>query len=115
MSEERKPEVKEPPVEERHEPSVSRRPEYTARFGRVEAAVWRRDLDEGRTAYSVTLQRSYQDRDGKWARTTSLDEGDMLPGAKALEDAYTWIQRQRQHSREEGFSELQTPPRAANS
>ena len=52
-----------------------------------------------RAAYGVTLQRSYQDRDGKWQRTASLDEGDMLPAAKALEDAYTWIQKERQHSR----------------
>jgi hypothetical protein len=115
MSEEGKPEVKEQPVEVRHDPSVSRAPEYKARFGRVEAAVWSRGLDEGRMAYSVTLQRSYQDRDGKWQRTTSLDEGDMLPAAKALEDAYTWIQEQRQHSREEAFHELQVPPRVANS
>ena len=88
-----------PPVEERQEQTQQRAPSYKARFGRVEAAVWCRELDEGRLAYSITLQRSYQDRDGKWQRTTSLDEGDMLPAAKALEDAYTWIQKERQHSR----------------
>ncbi|MFO0888223.1 MAG: hypothetical protein U0790_03645 [Isosphaeraceae bacterium] len=89
------------PAEERHEPSTHRAPCYRARFGRVEAAVWTRELEEGRTAFSVTLQRSYQDREGKWQRTASLDEGDMLPAAKALEDCYTWIQKDRQHSRAE--------------
>ena len=92
-----------PPAEEQPDPSTHRAPSYKARFGRVEAAVWSRDLDDGRTAYSVTLQRSYQDRDGKWQRTVSLDEGDMLPGAKALEDAYAWIQKERQHSRAESL------------
>jgi hypothetical protein len=66
----------------------------------VEAAVWTREVEEGRIAYSVTLQRSYQDRDGKWQRTSSLDEGDLLPAAKALDDAYTWIQKTRQQHRQ---------------
>ena len=78
-----------PPAEERQEQTLHRAPSYKVRFGRVEAAVWSRELEEGRTAFSVTLQRSYQDRDGKWQRTSSLDEGDMLPAAKALEDAYS--------------------------
>ena len=93
-----------PAAEERPEPCPQRAPSYKARFGRVEAAVWPRDLEEGRIAYSVTLQRSYQDRDGKWQRTASLDEGDLLPAAKALDDAYTWIQKTRQHHRQEEVS-----------
>jgi hypothetical protein len=69
-----------PPAEERQEASPQRNlPGYKARFGRVEAAVWVHTSDEGRIGYSVTLQRSYQDRDGKWQRTSSLDEGDLLP------------------------------------
>jgi hypothetical protein len=90
------------PAEEHQEPGTHRAPCSRGRFGRVEASVWSRELEEGRTAYSVTLQRSYQDKEGKWARTTSLDESDMLPAAKALEDCYTWIQKERQHSRGNG-------------
>ena len=90
-----------PPAEERQEPNQQRGPGHKARYGRVEAAVWPRELDEGRTAYSVTLQRSYQDRDGKWQRTSSLDEGDLLPAAKALDEAYTWIQKARQNTHNE--------------
>src|SRR5262245_18729501 len=80
-----------PAAEERPESGPQRGPSYKARFGRVEAAVWLRDLDEGRIAYNVTRQRSYQDREVKWARTSALDEGDLLPAAKALDDAYSWI------------------------
>ena len=90
-----------PPAEDRPEQSPQRGPGYKARYGRVEAAVWPRELEEGRTAYSVTLQRSYQDRDAKWQRTSSLDEGDLLPAAKALDDAYTWIQKTRQNAHNE--------------
>src|SRR5262245_22622153 len=94
-----------PAVEERPEVGPQRGPSYKARFGRVEAAVWPRDLEEGRIAYSVTLQRSYQDRDGKWQRTSSLDEGDLLPAAKALDDAYSWIQKTRQQHRQDDTSQ----------
>src|SRR5262245_57100071 len=93
-----------PAVEERPEPGPQRGPSYKARFGRVEAAVWPRDLEEGRIAYSVALPRSYQDRAGKGQGTSTLDEGDLLPAAKALDDAYTWIQKTRQQHRQEEAS-----------
>src|SRR5215467_3845364 len=100
-----------PEVEERLEPGPQRGPSYKARFGRVEAAEWTREIEEGRIAYSVTLQRSYQDRDGKWQRTSSLDEGDLLPAAKALDDAYSWIQKTRQqHRHEEASHRGEGPP-----
>jgi hypothetical protein len=116
MSEEKRPEAKEPvrePAQERNEPVVSRSPDYKVQYGRVQAAVWKRDFDE-RTSFSVSLTRSYRDKQEQWQRTTNLDEEDLLPAAKALDDAYTWIQRQR-HSRGEALHELQAPPRAANS
>lgn len=117
MSEERKPEIRGPQAaeaDERTDPSVNRAPDYKAQYGRVQAAVWTRDV-EGRTAYSVSLTRSYKDRHEQWQRTTALDEEDLLPAAKSLDDVYTWIQRQRQHSRAEALHELHVPPRAANS
>src|SRR5262245_35198675 len=88
MREERR-DAKEPqPAEttERQEPSTSRAPDYKAHYGRVQAAVWRRETD-GRTTYSVSLTRSYRDKQDQWQRTTSLDEDDLLPAAKALDDA----------------------------
>jgi hypothetical protein len=100
--------------EERQEPQVSRSPEYKAHYGRVQAAVWRRDF-EGRTGYSVTVTRSYKDKYDQWQRTSSLDEEDLLPAGKALDDAYTWIQRQRHQARDTSMSDLSVPPRAANS
>ena len=117
MSEGRKPTapVAQPaPPEERQEPQASRPPEYKAHYGRVQAAVWRREI-EGRTGYGVSLTRSYKDRNDQWQRTTHLDEEDLLPAAKALDDAYAWIQRQRHQVREGTLHELNVPPRAANS
>src|SRR4051794_31331409 len=106
MSEEGKAPASRPAEpEERQEPHVSRSPEYKAHYGRVQAAVWKRELD-GRTSYSVTVTRSYKDKSDQWQRTSSLDEEDLLPGAKALDDAYTWIQRQRHPARDASFSDL---------
>src|SRR3954453_12296173 len=103
------------PVEAQNDDRQTRAPEYKTQYGRVQAAVWSREI-EGRRIYSVTLTRSYKDRYDRWQRTTSLDEEDLLPASKALDDAYTWIQRQRHQAREGGtLQEVQAPPRAANS
>jgi hypothetical protein len=118
MSEEKNPPPPAPQPagpEERGEPQVARSPDYKAHYGRVQAAVWRRDFGEGRTGYSVTLTRSYKDKSEQWQRTTSLDEEDLLPAAKALDDAYTWVQRQRHQPREGALQELSVPRPAANS
>ena len=117
MNEQGKPASPAPPAaehEEQQEPHVSHAPEYKAHYGRVQAAVWRRDI-EGRTSYSVTLTRSYKDKYDQWQRTSNLDEDDLLPATKALDDAYTWIQRQRHPARDSSLQELNVPPRAANS
>src|SRR5688572_20507328 len=95
-----------PAAEERSEPSTRRNPPvHKTRYGRVEVAVWARELEEGRMSYSVTLQRSYQDQDGKWQHTSFLDEGDILPAAEALRQAGTWVQEQRQKPRGEAYRE----------
>src|SRR4051794_9926821 len=94
MSEEKKPEAKvqveREPVQERHDPTVGRTPDFKVQMGRVQAAVWKREFEE-RTTFSVSLTRSYLDKQQQWQRTTNLDEDDLLPAAKALDAAYTWI------------------------
>lgn len=84
-------------------------PEHKVHYGRVDVAVWRRQADDGRAWYSFSVSRSYKDRDDKWQRTTSLDEEDLLPAARALEHAYDWAQEQRQAARDGSFRELRGP------
>ena len=84
-------------------------PEHKVHYGRVDVAVWRRQAEDGRAWYSFTVSRSYKDRDDKWQRTSSLDEEDMLPAARALERAYDWVQEQRQAARDGGFKDLRGP------
>jgi len=98
-----------PEPEEQGGPQAARTPDYKAHYGRVQASVWRRDVD-GRASYGVSLTRSYKDRNEQWQRTSQLDEEDLLPAAKALDDAYTWIQRQRHQQRGSSLQELSVPP-----
>jgi hypothetical protein len=90
------------------EQAVSRQPDLTVHYGRVTASAWAREFEE-RTVWSVSVSRSYQDRDNKWVRTNSLDEGDLLAASKAIEDIYVSIQRRRQESRQGGLQDLQVP------
>jgi hypothetical protein len=88
-------------------------PEHKVRYGRVEVAVWKRQ-GEGRPRFSVGVSRSYKGQDEQWRRTTSLDEEDLLAAAKALEEAYMWVQHERRRSRDDAMSfEDLFPPSAS--
>jgi hypothetical protein len=53
------------------------------RVGNVSAAVWKSDA-----GYSVTLQKSFKDKEtDEWRNTESLFHGDILNAMKALERA----------------------------
>ena len=68
-------------------------------YGEVSASIFSREqtLPSGKVIinHSVSLQRSYVDREGERQWTHNLDEDDLLPGAEALTDAYKVIQRMR--------------------
>jgi hypothetical protein len=56
----------------------------------VSASIWSNETQKG-TFYSVTLERSYKDDDGKWQYTNSLGQGDLLLAAKVLDLAHSRI------------------------
>lgn len=66
----------------------------------VTAAIWRNETAKGGAAYSVTLQRSYKDAQGKWKSSDSLNESDLLLAAKALDLAHTEISKLRAGDRQ---------------
>ena len=60
---------------------VKETPIFRVRLGLLQCAVWEntRQVDERttRTYQSVTLKRSYKDKDGNWQETTSLGAEDL--------------------------------------
>jgi len=67
-------------------------PSVKFRVGSMTASVWRNESENGHF-YSVTLQRSYKDKDndGEWKNSDSIGSGDLLNASKVLERAEHWI------------------------
>ncbi len=75
------------------------------RVGRVAAAIWRNTNDDGKHYYSFTLDRSYEDKDGKWQSTDSFGLNDALVAAKACNLADTRIRKLYDADRAEANAE----------
>jgi len=65
----------------------------------ITAAIWRNE-NKGQAFYSVTIQRSYKDAEGKWKSSDSLNESDLLVAAKVLDLAHTKISELRASDRQ---------------
>jgi hypothetical protein len=95
--------------------NIGRAPDYRAQYGRTVAAVWKREGEDGRTNWSVSLTRSYKDKSDQWQRTSQLDADDLLTGALALQEAFRWVEHQRHGARDPSLQDLSAPQRAAGS
>jgi hypothetical protein len=70
-------------------------PAHKIRRGVLQVTIWRNTGDNG-TWYSVVPSRGYKNNDDKWKESDSLNQDDILPMAKLLELADTWIMHQQQ-------------------
>ena len=64
-------------------------PAHNFRDGVLQVTIWRNTTENG-VWYSVNISRSYKKGDS-WKRTESLGSEDLLPMAKLLNDAHSWI------------------------
>ena len=70
------------------------KPVQEIRFGRLRAAIWENQTQEGGTVYNVTFSRLY--KDGKqWKDSTSFGRDDLLLIRKLADAAHTWILQQQ--------------------
>jgi hypothetical protein len=69
-------------------------PAHKIRRGVLQVTIWRNSGDNG-TWYSVIPTRGYKQGDS-WKETDSLNQDDLLPMAKLLDLADTWIMHQQQ-------------------
>lgn len=59
--------------------------------GRIAADIWQNDSEQG-TRFTVTLSRSYRNKeDGTWKTTTSFGRDDLLLLAKVADQAHSKI------------------------
>ncbi len=69
-------------------------PAHKIRNGVLQVTIWRNTTDNGKVWYSVNTSRSYKAGDDGWRQSDSLNTDDLLPMAKLLDQAHTWITRQ---------------------
>ncbi len=70
-------------------------PAHKLRNGVLQVTIWRNHSEKGNW-YSVIPSRSYKQGDDAWKETDSLGREDLLPMAKLLDLADTWIMHQQQ-------------------
>jgi hypothetical protein len=69
--------------------SKSNRPVHEIRMGRIRAAIWENETQNG-TRHNVTLSRLYKDGDD-WKDSTSFGRDDLPLVAKVVDQAHSWI------------------------
>ena len=76
--------------------NTKEKPIHEVRLGRIKAAVWRNETENG-ARYSVTFCRMYKDKgDKEWSFTPSFGRDDCLLLSKVADQAHSWICAQQQ-------------------
>jgi hypothetical protein len=68
---------------------AKQRPVHEIRLGRVRAAIWENQTDNG-VRHNLTLTRLYKDGD-QWKDSASFGRDDLPLVAKVVDMAHTWI------------------------
>jgi len=68
-------------------------PTHVVRLGLVRACVWLNQTEQG-PRYNVSVSRLYMGGDQRWHSTASFGLKDLLPLAKVVDQAHTWISDQ---------------------
>lgn len=73
----------------------------------LSASIWQGYNSEGQPYYTITLQRSWKDADGKWQYSDSFFSNDLLTVAELARSAFHKVNAMRQAERAE---QLQPKP-----
>jgi hypothetical protein len=79
-------------------PASANKPAAKFRDGALTVTVWKNASDKG-AFYSATPSRSYK-KGEQWQESDRFGEGDLLPLAKLLDEAHTWIRDAQQAERQ---------------
>jgi hypothetical protein len=72
------------------QPSNKAKPVHEIRLGRIRAAVWLNETENG-LRYNVQISRLYKDKDDKWKDSTSFGRDDLPIVCKVADFAMIWI------------------------
>jgi hypothetical protein len=78
--------------------SDKRQPAHKIRSGALTLTVWKNDGENG-PWHSITISRSYKNKEAQWAESDSFGQDDLLRLAKLLDQADSWIQSAEQAHR----------------
>ena len=70
-------------------------PVHSITYGSIHVSVWRNVTAEGVVYFDLMPSRHYKAKTG-WESTTTFRERDLPTLAKAVLDAHSWIQTQKQ-------------------
>lgn len=75
-------------------------PETKFISGAIQAAIWKNQtVKDGKVSEfrTISLQRSYKDKDDKWQHTTSLRASDLPRARLVLDEAYRFVALNQQN------------------
>lgn len=72
------------------QPPARQKPVHEVRLGRIRAAVWENETENG-IRHNVTFSRLYKDEQDRWQDSTSFGRDDLPLLAKVADLAHTWI------------------------
>ena len=74
---------------------MSKKPVHEVRLGRIKAAIWENETENG-SRHNVTFTRLYKDDTDNWKDSGSFGRDDLPLVAKVADIAHTWIFQQKQ-------------------
>ena len=78
------------PTQTREDQANKAKPVHEIRLGRIRAAVWLNETENG-PRYNVQLSRLYKDKNDKWKDSTSFGREDLPLVGKVADLAMVWI------------------------
>lgn len=79
----------------KEEPADKPHPTHKARLGPLQLAIWENDYqtEEGelRTFHTITLERSYKDKNDEWHKTSQLRESDLGEAIALLQHSQQFL------------------------
>ena len=74
----------------REQQSNKPKPVHEIRLGRIRAAIWQNETENG-SRYNVQISRLYKDKNDKWKDSTSFGREDLPLVGKVADLSMVWI------------------------